>query len=148
MWFDETSYDASIVRRLLQKATKDVDCMICHYAPSKVGYPKVSKDTYAHRIVCSVVHGPIEDGKYVMHSCDNRRCINPEHLSAGWPFENVHDMLSKGRAGKVGGCKPRLFTEKDRKDMLNLVEEGWSQREIAAKFETNQTVIWRYVNGL
>jgi hypothetical protein len=34
-----------------------------------------------------------------MHSCDFRRCWNPEHLSLGTHAENMQDMIRKGRAG-------------------------------------------------
>lgn len=34
---------------------------------------------------------------HIMHSCDNRKCVNPNHLSLGTPLDNVRDAISKGR---------------------------------------------------
>jgi len=36
-----------------------------------------------------------------MHSCDNRRCVRPDHLSAGTVADNNRDMTQKGR-GRPG----------------------------------------------
>lgn len=54
---------------------------------------------YAHRLSYELHFGPIPAGMYVMHRCDNRPCVRPEHLTVGTPQENVQDYLNKsGRA--------------------------------------------------
>jgi hypothetical protein len=45
----------------------------------------------------TIVKGSIPKGKVVMHSCDVRLCINPEHLSVGTQKENIQDAIQKGR---------------------------------------------------
>lgn len=57
---------------------------------------------YAHRFSFEMFIGPIAHGQQVLHRCDNRRCVNPDHLFLGTQRDNMHDMLSKGRARQFG----------------------------------------------
>ena len=53
---------------------------------------------YQHRIAYEAHHAePIPDELIVMHTCDNPRCFNPEHLVLGTNMDNTQDMISKKR---------------------------------------------------
>lgn len=51
----------------------------------------------AHRVSWMVFRGPIPDGLQVLHKCDTRCCINPNHLFVGTQDDNIKDAVSKGR---------------------------------------------------
>lgn len=50
----------------------------------------------AHRASFEVVYGKIPSGLFVCHSCDNKKCINPEHLYLGTNQDNQLDAVARG----------------------------------------------------
>jgi hypothetical protein len=61
------------------------------------------KQTGAHRVSLMIQGITIPQGMVVMHSCDNPRCVNPNHLQLGTFKDNTYDMMLKGRAKHFGG---------------------------------------------
>lgn len=54
---------------------------------------------YAHRYSWMLSRGALSE-ECILHRCDNRTCVNPEHLFAGSRESNQQDMTIKGRAAK------------------------------------------------
>lgn len=102
----------------------DDQCWSWKASTTHNGYGQVRFDgtmKRAHRISWILAKGPIPPGMLVCHSCDNRRCVNPNHLWLGSAADNTRDMLKKGRDGhgvlrgeRVYGSK---LTEEDVRDI-------------------------------
>ena len=66
----------------------------------------------AHRVAYVLACGPIPAGLSVLHSCHNRRCVNPAHLRLGTAAENTRDMVEAGRGPSGPGSNPRKLCPK------------------------------------
>lgn len=53
--------------------------------------------TAAHRFAYTLFKGDIPESHHILHSCDNKRCVNPDHLRAGTHQENMADAVERGR---------------------------------------------------
>jgi hypothetical protein len=137
------------------KKLGDNDCWEWQFTKTKAGYGTVnykSERTTAHRIAYKLTKGEIPQGLIVMHSCDNRACCNPAHLSIATQKENIHDMIKKGRSGDCrnfgknhGGSK---VTEAIAKEILKQYSEtAISQQRLSEIYGISQTHISRLIRG-
>jgi hypothetical protein len=117
------------------------------------------KSQRAHRIAWQMERGPIPEGIHVLHHCDNRKCVNPEHLFLGTNYDNVQDKLRKGRhlrgedAAKYSNPKRgsdnwhSRFTDAQVIEMRQWAAEGMNYGEIARRVGTRCHVVNMIVHG-
>lgn len=77
-----------------------------HVQNNKDGYEKTGRSRVqllSHRIAANLKKKVFQHD-YVMHTCDNRKCCNPAHLRVGTAWDNMMDMIEKGR-DNFGGVK-------------------------------------------
>lgn len=95
-----------------------------------------AKPQKAHKVAYELFKGEVPKGLIIMHTCDNRICVNPDHLKLGTTKENIADMDAKKRRG----TKSKL-TYADVAKIKKLLEDRYSQQYIADQFGVNQTTI-------
>lgn len=92
----------------------------------------------AHRVAYILTYGPIPQGLYVLHNCDNTRCVNPYHLKLGTQADNVKDMKDRNRfynSNKTHCINGHEFTPE------NTIERR-GQRECATCRKMGSFVRW------
>ena len=59
------------------------------------------KNVKAHRLSHALFNGPVSEGDYVCHTCDNRCCVNPNHLYLGDAKTNAQDRVKRKKAKEM-----------------------------------------------
>lgn len=103
----------------------------------------------AHRAAWMVFKGDIPEGMQVNHKCNNRPCINPDHLYICDQVQNMKDMSDAGRGKWHKGSdnsQSKLNDESVREIKL-LIDSGATNRSIAGFFDVSQSCISSIKNG-
>jgi len=82
----------------------------CHFwtgSTKKFGHGALSSGNntwvFAHRFSYEMKNGPVPEGKFVLHHCDNPACVNPEHLYVGDKKDNAKDRENRNRGNHASG---------------------------------------------
>lgn len=126
-----------IIKNFWNKVDKTDSCWIWNaglfkdngYGQFRVGDKKMK----AHRVSYMIINGNIPDGKILCHTCDNRKCVNPNHLILADHKFNAEDREKKGR-GIRGRKIPKPKTR-------------GSNNQIANQFNVSQSAIAQIIRG-
>jgi|ERR1700734_436300 len=105
------------------------------------------KTRAAHRVSYEIYKGEIPKGMVILHSCDNKRCINPNHLSVGTFKENTHDALRKGRMAFGERQGNSILKNRD----VVVIKQRLANKErivdIARDYSVDETTIGKIKSG-
>lgn len=97
---------------------------------------------HAHRASYEVFKGHVGD-KQVCHACDNRACVNPDHLFLGTHQDNMNDMKAKGRSAWQNNTRQRRLTVEQ---VLEIRSRRKSLTEYARAYGCDLSLISRVAN--
>ena len=109
------------------------------------GYGKFSlnqRTVPAHRAAYALFNGEIPEGKMVLHKCDNRKCVNLDHLYIGTGKDNTRDKIE--RCAWWGKMK---YTASQIAECKRLYATGLSQEKVGLLLNMDQTTVSRFVRG-
>lgn len=142
----------SDINRFWPKVKKTEGCWIWKAAYDKGGYGRFcykSKAERAHRVSWELHNGLIPKELCVLHKCDVRGCVNPNHLFLGTRVDNIKDMDNKGRRVSLKGNKNgnSKLNEEKVKSIRQLFLKGHSKSKLALKFGVTSQMISRIVRN-
>lgn len=139
----------SLKDRLLDACTVSPSgCWEWNKSVASSGYGQIRfnyKNLRANRASYLAFKGDIPEGMVVRHTCDNKLCINPDHLVLGSCKQNSQDMVDRNRQAKGelnGRCK---LSEADVKEIKG---SNLSYRQLANKFGISKGHAHRVKNGI
>lgn len=139
--------------RFWRDVEKTDGCWLWTGARTSDGYGSVRVEgrmVGAHRVAYELAHGAMPTGTSVLHTCDVRSCVRPDHLFLGTQEDNVRDMVAKGRANLTGIRGERhhdaKLTADDVREIrrMHAAGEGGYMR-LAKRFGVRRTSILKIV---
>lgn len=136
-------------RILFNSILKDSGCRVWNLTLNK-GYGRMcirKKNPLVHRVMYEEIHGKVDKGINICHSCDNTKCVNPEHLYTASQSQNMIDCVTRGRHQNTKGEKNGFS-----KLIWNLVEEirlkrknGMKLKDLSETYKVNIMTIQKVV---
>lgn len=144
--------------RFFEKVKRTSGCWIWMASLDHQGYGQFAITTLsgsgnykpykAHRIAWELRYGPIKNGLHVCHKCDNRKCVNPDHLFLGNIQDNMNDKLLKGRQPRGEKCYNSKLNELNVLEIRKLyATKTITMKKIGEKFGVSMSSIRQLLSG-
>lgn len=104
-------------------------------------------ETLAHRVSHVLATGEIPQGLLIRHRCDNRICVNPDHLEIGTIADNSRDMAERGGSTRGERSASARLTERDVIEIRRRYAAGETQRSLAEEFGVDQSTVSYAISG-
>lgn len=141
----------TLVQAFWDRVRKTEGCWLWEGLVKKTGYGFLAKRTTspiqaAHRLSWKLHFGEIQDGLCVCHKCDNKLCVNPEHLFLGTAAENIYDCVKKGRHARGERRWSAKLTVAQVLEIRSRHQSGSStRRQLANEYGIGVTAIGKIV---
>jgi hypothetical protein len=139
--------DYKSIKRFWSKVNKLNDCWEWTGSLNEWGYGRfyfAAKEWRAHRFSWLLHFGPIPIDQLVLHTCDNPKCINPNHLFLGSHIDNMRDKIRKKRYKSQTGDK-NFAAKLSEQDVLNIryqyISSKISQYKLAEHYGVTRSTI-------
>lgn len=131
-----------LAQRFWEKVEKTSRCWNWTAAKNNKGYGKFWDHTenrlvLAHRFSWRAAGNLLTNADLVLHNCDNRVCVRPDHLRVGTHHDNMTDALSRDR----GHGRSKLNPSKVRKIRELIAHGSLSLSEIGARFSITKAAV-------
>lgn len=97
----------------------------------------------ANRVALELSGTAIPDGMVVRHSCDEKSCVNPAHLSVGTQADNIADKVRRNRQSRGSG-RWNAMPEPRAREIVRAVLDGATHRNLMAKFGLSKQQALRF----
>lgn len=146
----------TVEQRFWKYVKKTNSCWLWTGCILKAGYGQFRHNTKrklnAHRFSYELHNGIIPKGLYVCHKCDNRKCVNPDHLFLGTPLDNMLDCKNKNRRpyGEQSGVAK--LTDNQIKEIKKKYKKGkirgsGNGPELAREYGVSATHVYRIIKN-
>lgn len=159
--------EQGLLRKIERRVSLDPSgCLNWTGSTDSYGYGQMKwrgRTRLVHRLAYWIFGNKPPTGLSVLHTCDNRRCINPNHLYLGTQRENMRDMVVRRRFADVSGeNNPRAkLTSRDVLEIRNAVShkfnhDGATHSDIAKRYGVSKStidqisrgIVWREVSNV
>ena len=138
-----------LIKRFWSYVLKTETCWLWQRKLNNKGYGQFCVDgrlVSTHRVAWELTHGAIPDGLFVLHRCDVKKCVRPEHLFLGNQTDNMIDWATKNnwKGERTPGAK---LTSDSVAAIRELIQLGMPQRAIARQFNISQPTVSAVATG-